>query len=162
MAHGRAVSAMSQDTTPAPAPKKSRTLLYAGIAIVLLAGGGGTYWVLKGRAAEAAAPPPTPPAMVAFDPFVVNLADPGGSRYLRLSLALVVGSDEQAAHFMKDPVLRMRIRSHILEMLAQETAARLQTPEGKAALKAAVVAHVAEGADDLQVSDVLFSEFIVQ
>ena len=119
--------------------------------------------MMRGTAAEAVeAEPVLPPAMVAFDPFVVNLSDPNGSRYLRLSVALVVESEEQAKHFDEDAVARMRIRSTILEMLAQETAARLVTADGKRALKTAIVSRVSEGAEGLKISDVLFSEFIVQ
>lgn len=156
---------MSQDpapATPAAPPKKSRKLLFAVILLVLIGGGGGAFWLFKARSAQAAEPPPVPPAVVAFDPFVVNLADAGGGRYLRLTLALVVGSEEQAMHFTEDPVLRMQVRSAILEMLAQETAARLMTPEGKTALKTAIVKQVAGDSEHLTISDVLFSEFIVQ
>lgn len=160
---------MSQDahTPAAPAQKKSgKGLIIAVAALVVLAGaGGGAYWMFGGSSADAAAPaeePKQPPAMVTLDAFVVNLADPGGSRFLRLTVGLVVESEEQAKEFGEDAVARMRLRSSILEMLAQQTAARLTSAEGKAELKKAVAEHAARSAEHLKVSDVLFSEFIVQ
>ena len=155
---------MSAEAQPAPAPKKSRKGIVVILLLLVLIGGGGAaaYWFLKGRPASAAEPPPSPPSVVSFDPFVVNLADAGGTRYLRLSLALVVANAEEAKRFTEETVLRMRLRSAILEMLAQENAAHLMTPAGKAALKAAIAARASEAAEDLKISDVLFSEFIVQ
>jgi flagellar FliL protein len=100
--------------------------------------------------------------MVHFDAFVVNLADTGGARYLRLTLALVVEGEQTAIALTDEGVLRMRVRSSILELLAQETGARLVTTEGKAALKLAIAERASQAAEGLKVSDVLFSEFIVQ
>jgi flagellar basal body-associated protein FliL len=58
--------------------------------------------------------------------------------------------------------MRMRVRSSILEMLAQQTADQLVTVEGKAALKTAIIERASEKAEELKITDVLFSEFIVQ
>jgi flagellar protein FliL len=159
---------MSQDAqTPAAAPpKKSRKSLIIALGAVVALAGGGAYWMFGRSSAQAASKsanePKLPPAMVNLDPFVVNLADPGGARFLRLTVGLVVEGEEQAKKFSEDPVERMRLRSSILEMLSQQTAARLVSAEGKAELKKAVVEHAAKSAEPLKVSDVLFSEFIVQ
>jgi flagellar FliL protein len=160
---------MSQDTQTqaAPAPKKSRKGLFLGLALVLIAGGGGgAYWMFgpsaEAVAGKAAEEPAVPAAIVTLDPFVVNLADPGGTRFLRVSMGLVVAGEDQAKEFDEDAVAKMRLRSSILEMLAQQTAARLVSAEGKAELKKAVAQHATHSAEHLKVSDVLFSEFIVQ
>jgi flagellar basal body-associated protein FliL len=56
----------------------------------------------------------------------------------------------------------MRVRSAILELLAQKESAELVTPDGKAGLKKEIGEAVEHSAHELKVEDVLFSEFIVQ
>lgn len=155
------------------APKKSRKGLFIALALVILllaGGGGGAYWFLfrgaEAQAAEAGAgaepDAPAPTGVVPLEPFVVNLADPGVSRFLRVTLALVVADEEQAKHLEEEGVARMRIRSAILELLSQKQSSELVTPEGKAALKKSIAEVVKHAAHDLEVPDVLFAEFIVQ
>lgn len=159
----------NQAQTPAVlATKKSRALVLALtlVLLVLLGGSGAVFWVLTHRGvgapgAEATAEP-APTSIVHFEPFVVNLADAGGSRFLRLTLALVVAGEEVATRLEEDAVTRMRIRSTILELLAQETSTRLMSPEGKARLKQTIAERVAHTAHGVKVNDVLFSEFVVQ
>jgi flagellar FliL protein len=165
---------MSTDTptntegAPAPpAPKKKRRFLWIGLAIaVLMLGGGGAgyYWMNSQAATAEPEPEPHEPlhqAVIPFDSFVVNLADSGGSRFLRVSLSLVV-DDEESAEALEDPVTKIRVRSAILELLAQQSAAPLITPEGKTALKQAIAEQSRKAAPKVQVSNVFFSEFIVQ
>jgi flagellar FliL protein len=169
--------ANAQAASPtAPAPKKSRKGLFIVLTllIVLLAGaGGGAYWFLvRGAEAQAAeaggeaadAEPEAeevPTGIVPFEPFVVNLADPGVSRFLRVSLTLVA-DEEHAAELEHDEVALMRVRSAILELLSQQESGQLVTPEGKAELKESIAEAAAHAAHDLKVLDVLFTEFIVQ
>jgi len=155
---------MAQDApTPAAAPKKSRKLLIVAVSVLVLGGVGGGYWYARHASSQQPAEEPKePPAIVSMDPFVVNLSDPGGARFLRVTLGLVVNGEAEAKEFAEDAVSRMRVRSAIIEMLSQQTAAQLTTPEGKADLKKAITARTSESAEHLKVDDVLFSEFIVQ
>jgi flagellar FliL protein len=97
-----------------------------------------------------------------MDPFVVNLADGGGTRFLRVNLSLVVEDNASAREIVEKEVVRAQIRSALLERLALETADQLVTPEGKKELKKAVAEQATHSAHGLKVSDVLFSEFVVQ
>jgi flagellar FliL protein len=140
-----------------------------GLVVLLLAGGGGAYWfffhnVTEAEAAEAEAEPEPPPStgLVPLDAFVVNLADPASSRFLRVTLTLVVQDEVQAAELEENEIAKMRVRSAILELLAQMNADALVTPEGKAALKLSIAEGVAQASHETKVTDVLFSEFIVQ
>jgi len=153
------------------APKKSRRglLIVLALLIVVLAGGGGAaYWfLLRGTPAEAAEAehePEAPPAtgVVPLEPFVVNLADPGVSRFLRVTLALVVADEAIAKELHEDEVALLRIRSAIIDLLSQTQASELVTPEGKAALKTSIAEGATHAAHELEVADVLFAEFIVQ
>lgn len=181
---------MSNETqAPAAAPKKKsrRTLMIAVAGLVLLGGGGGAaYWKFapghadaaerkakpKAKHGEAAAEAEHaeaehdeaeegPTGIVALEPFVVNLADPGATRFLRISLSLVVG-EEHAKELEEKEVERMQLRSAILELLALQTSDTLVTPEGKIELKKAIAKRVGETVHELHVVDVLLSEFVVQ
>ena len=160
-----------EEGTEVPEPKKKgkgRRILFAIFSLlVLLGGGGGGYWWYSSRPAAAAAgekkkPEPAPTRVLAMDPFVVNLADGGGTRFLRVNLSLVVEDNESAREIVEKEVVRAQIRSALLERLALETADQLVTPEGKKELKKAVAEQATHSAHGLKVSDVLFSEFVVQ
>ena len=145
--------------------KKGKGLVLILIVLLLAGGGGGAYWWLSRTPAVEAAEPPEIPlsqrGLVPFDPFMVNLAD-SGSRYLKVNLQLVVEDAGTAAEVLETPVVISRIRSEILELLTQQTATALVTPEGKAALKTAIAERVTPVLEGKKVIDVLFSEFVVQ
>jgi flagellar FliL protein len=141
-------------------------MLFALIGVLVgLGGGGGAYWVYASRMAPPAAAKPAPPpttGIVPMEPFVVNLADEGGSRFLRVTLSLVVEGEEHAKEIEESDVIRARLRSAILERLTLQKADHLVTPDGKTELKKAIAEQAAHAAHDLKVTDVLFSEFVVQ
>lgn len=140
------------------------------VLLLLAGGGGGAYWFLFRGNAEAAGadaePEPEPEVeatgVIPLEPFVVNLADPSGTRFLRVTLSLVVADEGIAKEFEEEKVVHMRVRSAILELLAQKQAAELITADGKTALKKEIDEVVEHAAHELEVKDVLFSEFIVQ
>lgn len=105
--------------------------------------------------------------LMSFEPFVVNLADPGAARFLRTNVQLVVsGGEEGGGHGApKGPTVEeMRARSAILELLSAETSDALTTPEGKEALKEQILERMEEvlEAAKIEVEDVLFSDFVIQ
>jgi len=155
----------------APAKSKSKLVLIAGVVVVLAGAGGGGYWWWShrppaGRRAVAkVVEPQYDPAdagVVSFEPFVANLADEGGSRFLRASLKLVVAGAEAAKEIEESDVERAQLQSAILEVLTVQTAEQLVTPEGKAAVKKQVIAKADHILHDTKVTDVLFTEFVVQ
>ena len=101
--------------------------------------------------------------IVSFEPFVANLADEGGTRFLRASLKLVVEGEERAKEVEENAVERAQLQSAILEVLTQQTAdaprhTRRQgrTEEGHPG------SHRRRCFTKRQVTDVLFTEFVVQ
>jgi flagellar FliL protein len=159
------------DKADAPAAKKKSKLvpILLTVVLVLVAGGGGAgaYWYFNRSAdtGEAKAPQPEaapPPGMFEMDPFVVNLADPGGQRFVRVSMKLLTYDEEQAAELKEDAVAHAKLRSALLDLLSMQTADGLVTPEGKVALKKAIAERASHAVHELKVTDVLFVEFIVQ
>ena len=142
----------------APKPKKSKKLLLIAL-IVIVAGVGGAVYAMRRSSGEAPAPTR---GLVAFDPFVVNLADPGGMRFIRVTLQVVVYDEKGAKEITESPLILKESRSAILEILSQQMAADLVKLEGKQALKKAIVDRLSKQIKDTKVIDVFFSEFVVQ
>lgn len=165
---------MSDPETTAPVapatPKKKRSkLLVIGIPLAMLlagSGAGGWWYTQRLKAAPAADEKPKaaetePSGLLAFEPFTVNLADPGGRRYLRIALHLVLPDADAAKHLSEDELAMARIRSVLIDVLATRLASDLGTPEGRAELKK-LIAEAASHAGHLEVKDVLLQEFVVQ
>ena len=135
--------------------------------VVVLGGAGGGYWwwshkgAAEGEQAEAHEPE-SDPGVVSFEPFVANLADEGGTRFLRAAVKIVVDTVEHAKEIEENPVVLARARSAILEVLTQSMADELVTPEGKSALKEAITEQCAGLLHETEITDVLFTEFVVQ
>jgi flagellar protein FliL len=144
---------------------KKKLFLIGGVVLVLAAGGGFYYSTRAAAHEEPAAAKEISPkdrGLVSFDPFVANLADEGGRRFVRVTVQLVVGDVMQAAEITETPVLAMQARAIILELLGMQLADALVTPEGKVALRQAIAERVADALQELEVIDVLFSDFVVQ
>jgi flagellar FliL protein len=73
-----------------------------------------------------------------------------------------VNNEQVASNIVATQVSRKEARSAILELLAIQTAGTLATPEGKQALKKAIIERVSAIFPDAKVTDVYFSEFVVQ
>jgi flagellar protein FliL len=172
---------------PAPAVVKKSGLvkwIVIGLVAVLLLGGGGVaaWWFLlrtppaeqevegadgegDGAEAEADAPKERKPkgdGIIAMDQFLVNLADQGASRFVRVKLGLVVESKEEGEKLSEEEVVKARLRSAILEVLSQQTADHLVTPEGKSELKKLIAERSNAALGEKKVLDVLFTDFVVQ
>lgn len=184
---------MAEQDPENPAPTKAKkgggkTLPIVLIVLLLLAGAGGGAWWWASRAnaatassGEAASQDDEGAAVkkkkkkkvgiaVPMQPFLVNLADEGSSRFLRCTLSLVVDDEEAAVEITGaeghgkgvETILMTRLRSAILELLTTQSADILVTPEGKQKLKAAIIEKANAVLPDEEVSDVLFSDFVVQ
>lgn len=153
---------MSDTPTPSPTPKaRGKTLLLAaGVAGMLTAGGGVYFWMSRHGGVEAAAH--VERGIVGLQPFVVNLADDSASRFLRVTVQLVLADESQAARLEQSKVALLQARSAVLELLTVQKSDRLVTPEGKTALRAAIVEEVTQAIHPFEVVDVLFSDFVVQ
>ena len=157
---------MSEPTAAAAPAKKSRKLLVMILGGVVVLGGlgGGAVWYTRRApaAGEAAHVKPPERGILAFEPFVVNLADPSASRFLRTTVQLIVTSELEAEHVKKTPVVMMEARGAILELLTVQTSDALVTPGGKTKLKKAIGEAVGPALEHVKVVDVLFSDFVVQ
>lgn len=192
-------AAATATAVPAEAPKKkSKKLLFIIVGVVLLAliGAGAALFIMKKNAAaaddemgdeepvaaHAAKDPKHAPVFMPLENMVVNLADPGGTRFIQLGLTLQL----QDAKTEADVKIYMpSIRSDILMLISQRTADEMLQVQGKEKLARDIIAAIShemgyEGSDHAEAEDatakkkkkakappnpvqaVLFSSLIVQ
>jgi flagellar FliL protein len=115
------------------------------------------------------APPPVETAtrLMVLEPLLVNLADEGGSSYLRLSLTLQLASavtnkssSTNASGGSADETAA--VRDTALTVLGRQTVESLLAPKGKEYLKAELKKALAEHNADLKVKQIFFTDFLVQ
>jgi flagellar protein FliL len=150
-------------------PKKKLLAVAAGAAVLVALGGAGAWHFLGDGAAtagkkEKAAARAEQPEYVALEQFTVNL-QPGeaGDQYLQVQLTLQVPNLEQAETFKNNMA---KVRNRVLLLLSSKHAGEISTIEGKRQLADEIVASLKEPFADKgspqQVSDVLFTAFIIQ
>lgn len=115
--------------------------------------------------------PVTTHAMV-LEPLLVNLADAGGSSYLRVALTLRVADvvdkkdakakDEKHKDGKSADEAVAAVRDTVLTVLGRQTADGLLAADGKEHLKSALKVALAEHNADLKVMDIFFTDFLVQ
>jgi flagellar protein FliL len=152
----------------------------AGVVIATLGVGGVVYYLAHtGRlpmqvgAAQKmeTAVPVTTHAMV-LEPLLENLADAGGSSYLRVALTLRIADaadkkgakakDEKGKDDRSSDEAVAAVRDTVLTVLGRQTADDLLAANGKEHLKAELKAAFAEHNSDLKLMDVYFTDFLVQ
>ncbi len=114
--------------------------------------------------AQKTAPPVAPKKeeilpTIDLDPFIVNLADRDTRRYLKVKMSLEVSNDKVEEEVKK----RMaEIRDTITLLLSSKTYADLSTVDGKMALKAAIINRLNAILVTGKVTNVYFTEFVIQ
>jgi flagellar FliL protein len=94
-----------------------------------------------------------------LDTFIVNLADKGGNRYLRVTMDLELGNAELESEINK----RLpQVRDSILMILPTKRFEDISTVQGKTALRdemlATINGYLAQG----KITNIYFKEFVVQ
>lgn len=148
--------------------KKIIKLAIIGGGIVVILGGGFMGWKLflhKGSDEGTAAAKPehaakeTPGHIVSLDPFVVNLADPSETTYLKITVNLEVESEVITAEIQtRTP----QIRDAILMLLTSKTSEDVKNTGGKLALQDEMVSRVNNFLHTGKVKAVYFTEFVMQ
>ena len=94
-----------------------------------------------------------------LDTFIVNLADSGGNRYLRVTMNLELKNDEVT----DEVVTRLpQIRDGILMILPSKKYADISTVEGKTALRDEIILHLNSLLKLGSITNIYFTEFVVQ
>jgi flagellar FliL protein len=151
-----------------------------GVVIATMGVGGVVYFLARsgrlatqsGLSAKVEPTISTTHAMV-LEPLLVNLADDGGNAYLRVGLTLRVADpvgksnettkEEKATNSKggKDADVAA-VRDTALAILGRQSSEGLLTSDGKERLKAELKAAFGERNRELKVTDLFFTEFLVQ
>jgi flagellar protein FliL len=165
------------------AKKKSKLVPMIGSGVVVIAGAVAALWYLGigpfaggpskhaeataaveegGHGGEEAAGSERggkPGGILALEPFIANLADDGGRRYLKATFQIDFGSaDVPAAMQAHLP----QTRDLLLTLFTSKTFEEIRTPEGKQQLREEIIARVNQVLDRDLAKAVYFTEFIVQ
>jgi flagellar FliL protein len=97
--------------------------------------------------------------LYSLDTMIVNLADHGGKRYLRVTMALEL-SDPEAATTIESRL--PQVRDAILMILPTKTYDDVSTTEGKIALRGEVMEKINGLMTKGRVNNIYFTEFVVQ
>jgi flagellar FliL protein len=159
----------------APPKSKKNLILFAILGVVLL-GAVGVAAYMMGKAKAPAEQPPTQaqagtgavPAsgtkvlsglMVEIEPFVVNILDDQGTRYLKAAITLEV--DSEAA--IQESTDRMpQVRDAILLLISNKTFSEMSDLQGKLQLRAELMSKINSFFRKGKVQKIYFTEFIVQ
>lgn len=94
-----------------------------------------------------------------LDTFIVNLADKGGKRYLRITIDLELDSEELEAEVAK----RLpQVRDSILTILPTKTFEDISSANGKTALRDQMLERINGLLARGQITNIYFKEFVVQ
>jgi len=157
--------------------KSKLIIIIAGVVLLLGLGGGGAYFLgaLGGGGDAEAAKGAAPKAegshggqqqegqpgrsRVSLDTFVVNLADEGAQRYLKVTMMVeFFGNDPPPQFSVRQP----EVRDLLLTLLSSKYVADVRTIEGKQQLRDEVIARINRVLDDDVVKAIYFADFIVQ
>lgn len=142
---------------------KSSPLL---VLLVLAAIAAAAYWFVSRRAGEAASSDlkaNSVKSVIHLDSFVVNLADPDQSAFLKIGIDLGISSTslEVKSGDKNTPVLP-QIRDAILSVLTTWQSSRLLAPDGKTKLKEQILNALHQQVPAIPIKEVYFTEFLVQ
>ena len=143
-------------------------LVLIGGVVVALGGGVAAAWqfglIPHGKKAEATAESEAkdekaaaPGAIVPLDPFIANLADEDGKRYLKATLQVEFFAPKEPEDF-KTP----QVRDLLLTLFSSKQFAEIRSPEGKAVLREEIINRLNRALRKDAVKQVYFTEFIVQ
>lgn len=107
-------------------------------------------------------PPEQKPAVITIWPmeaFVVNIADVGGERYLKLVIQLELSDPAAVAELEQ---IKPRLRDSILDLLTPKTYKELMDLAGKQRLREDIAGRVNNALTKGKVNRVYFTEFVVQ
>lgn len=173
----------SKEKQEAAVPKKSKTLLIAiiGVAVVGL-GVGGFLMTRGGSPANAGGEDAAAvehgasgghgeegghgekgaageSAVATLDPFIVNLMDNSGTRYLKLTINLEFTDNYGPGEVTSQAA---RIRDSLIILLSSKSYADIGTVEGKYQMRDEIVARVNEMLKKSKVKTVFFTDFVIQ
>ena len=164
---------MAEENATEAAPAKTgsgkKMILLALVGILILGGGGGAAWFFMGgkdeksdtqeEHAKAEGGHEEPGPIMELEPFLLNLADNGELRFLKVSIKLELDRPEEKTDFQnKTPA----IRDALLVLLSSKESQLLRTVNGKRRVREEIMTRVNGVMSKGKVANVFFTDFIIQ
>ncbi len=153
---------MAADQDAKEVKKGSGKLLIIILAVVVLLGAGGAVYYLKFmRAASsgAAVAKKEKPVAYALPTFLVNLADPGGKRFLKVTMNLELSTKEATDECKSKDA---QLRDLILTVLSSQESGDIVSPGDKVRLKNQLVKALNRILATGKVEEIYFTDFLIQ
>ncbi|MFQ5330017.1 MAG: flagellar basal body-associated protein FliL [Thermodesulfobacteriota bacterium] len=158
---------------PVEGKKSKKKLIIMAAVLLIVLGGGGFFAFQKFGGADSATATVDAEeeaaaveleaklaqvTMVQLDPFIVNLQDNTGTRYLKLTLQLEMGGVSEEEVKSKTP----QIRDSIIILLTSKTYSAVGTVEGKYLLRDEIAARISQVMGEAEIKGVYFTQFVIQ
>ena len=151
----------------APVKKKPLVKIIIIAVAVLVVIGAGTagalyYFSRSGEAKKATTPAvalPVAAVLWSIEPFIVNLADNQGERYLKVVMQMEVSSMMTSTEMDQ---LKPKLRDNILDLLTAKTYNELMDMGGKQRLRDEIVTRLNSFITKGKIVRVYFTEFVIQ
>jgi flagellar FliL protein len=164
---------MAEESATEEAPVKAgsakKMMVLGLVGFLLLGGGGGAAWFFmsggkdeEGKHAQATqgeehAEEPGPD--MELDPFLLNLADRDEVRFLKVSIKLELDRPEEKTDFQNRVPA---IRDALLVLLSSKESQLLRTVNGKRRIREEIMTRVNGVMSKGKISNVFFTDFIIQ
>ncbi|MDY0274822.1 MAG: flagellar basal body-associated FliL family protein [Desulfomicrobium sp.] len=157
----------AEQTTPKGS--KVKLLILLVLVLAILGGGGFVVWKFlwpstppipgDHEIAESVEQKLIPGELVTLEPFVVNLSDPMGRRYLKVTLDIELADTAAVADLER---ARPMVKDMLLMLLSSKSFADIGTMDQKLELKNSIVDRLNQILGTGKVRNVYFTEFVVQ
>ncbi len=156
------------DGTEEKPKKKGMLMVIIGVLLIAIAGGGFVAYkkflaphpAISAEEQGKKEPVEKEGEIFALEPFVVNLSDPKGKRYLKVTITLEL----EAAPNVKEKVEKAipKMRDMVIMMLTSLTFEEVMTPEGKIRVRDDLLERFNLILRPERVKDLYFTDFVVQ
>lgn len=156
-----------EGSTKAPAatvPKKKfpiKMVIIIAVSVVVIAGGaiGAITFFKADKEAAHKEELETASIGVPIETFILNLADKDKNKYLKISMELLITSEEVKAEIDKS---MSKIKDIIVVYLSAKTFDDVKSVEGKLQLKAEIMKRINSVLKKGNIKEIYFTEFVVQ
>ncbi len=130
------------------------------LVVVAAAVGGGLYF-FRGTETAQKKPPAAPiiGGLWPMEPFIVNLRDNNGERYLKAVLQLEMSAPELVAELN---LLKPKLRDSTLDLLSSKTYVELQEFSGKQKLREDIMIRLNSFLTSGKIVRIYFTDFVIQ
>lgn len=156
-------------------PKKGKGLIIAIAVVVLIGLGAGGYLLMNGKSSEGSAgghggghgeasshgegETGSKGNIFALEPFIVNLQDNSGTRYLKLTVNLELPPGSSLDELTTQST---QIRDSLIILLSSKSYSDIGTVEGKYQMRDEIIARVNQYLTNTKVKTAYFTEFVIQ